>query len=63
MHFEIKESEGNFLLIEYYPDPYYPQDGEILADRMAIEANDVDDLIAALDEYIEGRNRIGGKEK
>ena len=53
MTFRISKVD-EFVVIKYFPEPYYEGE-EADGDSMIIEENDLDDLIDALDSYVEKR--------
>ncbi|MBX8642897.1 MAG: hypothetical protein KIY10_10020 [Thermoplasmata archaeon] len=53
MKFKISKLD-EFIIINHYPEPYYEGE-EPEGDSMVIEENDLDDLIDALDSYVEKR--------
>ena len=52
MTFKILKVD-EFVVIKYFSDPYYEEEAN--EDSMIIEENDIDDLIDALNSYVEKR--------
>ena len=55
MTFQILKVD-EFVVIKYYPEPYYEGE-EAYGDSIIIKENDLDDLIDAIDSYVEKKTR------